>query len=144
MWVPLCRRLRLILMIGCVVGAAAIGLGSDGLSGRDAAAMEDEDTTGSRPDGRAGRELELSEEQRSRIYESVMKMPNSPTAAVPPADIAEALPSGVPLQDLPAAVTREVPLLGSHKFVKFDDRILLVDPSSRRVVAMIPRYRLLQ
>jgi hypothetical protein len=31
-----------------------------------------------------------------------------------------------------------------HKFVKFDDRILVVDPASRQVVAMIPRYKLLQ
>jgi hypothetical protein len=27
--------------------------------------------------------------------------------------------------------------------VKFDDRIVVVDPASRLVVAMIPRYRLL-
>ena len=144
MSVSLCRRLSLILMIGCVAGATAIGLGSDSSSDRDAAAMEDDETTGSRPDGRAGLALELSEEQRSRVYESVMKMPSSPTAALPPPDIAEALPSGVPLQDLPSVVTHEVPLLEGHKFVKFDDRILLVDPSSRLVVAMIPRYRLLQ
>ena len=106
--------------------------------------MEDDETTGSRgrPDGRPA--LELSEELRSRIYESVMKMRNSPTAAVPPPEIAEALPSAVPLQDLPAGVMREAPLLEGHKFVKFDDRIVLVDPLSRRVVAMIPRYRLLQ
>jgi hypothetical protein len=29
-----------------------------------------------------------------------------------------------------------------HKFVKFDDRIVVVDPASRLVVAMIPRYKL--
>jgi hypothetical protein len=73
-----------------------------------------------------------------------MQMTSSPTAAVPPPDVAEALPGGVLLQDLPAGVTLEVPLLGGHKFVKFDDRIVLVDPASRLVVAMIPRYRLLQ
>ena len=44
---------------------------------------------------------------------------------------------------LPAGVTRDVPLVQGHKFVKFDDRILLVSSSSRLVVAMIPRYRLL-
>ena len=31
-----------------------------------------------------------------------------------------------------------------HKFVKFDDRILVVDPASRLIVAMIPRYKLVQ
>jgi hypothetical protein len=30
-----------------------------------------------------------------------------------------------------------------HKFVKFDDRILVVHPASRLIVAMIPRYKLL-
>jgi hypothetical protein len=34
-------------------------------------------------------------------------------------------------------------LVQGHKFVKFDDRIVVVDPASRLVVAMIPRYRLL-
>ena len=44
---------------------------------------------------------------------------------------------------LPAAVARDVPPVQGHKFVKFDDRIVVVDPASRLVVAMIPRYRLL-
>jgi hypothetical protein len=47
------------------------------------------------------------------------------------------------MQDLPAGVTRDVPLVQGHKFVKFDDRIVVVDPGSRLVVAMIPRYKLL-
>ena len=29
------------------------------------------------------------------------------------------------------------------KFVKFDDRIVVIEPASRLVVAMIPRYKLL-
>jgi hypothetical protein len=40
-------------------------------------------------------------------------------------------------------VTREIPLVQGHKFVKFDDRIVVVNPASRLVVAMIPRYKLL-
>jgi hypothetical protein len=47
------------------------------------------------------------------------------------------------MQDLPASVTREIPLVQGHKFVKFDDRIVVVNPASRLVVAMIPRYKLL-
>ena len=62
----------------------------------------------------------------------------------PVPEFAETLPSGVPLQDLPAAVMHEIPLLRGHKLVKLDDRILVVDPASRTVVAMIPRYKLLQ
>ena len=49
----------------------------------------------------------------------------------------------MPLQDLPAGIAREIPPVQGHKFVKFDDRIVVVDPKSRVVVAMIPRYKLL-
>ena len=45
-------------------------------------------------------------------------------------------------QPLPEIVTRRIPLVGNYKFVKFDDRILLVDPDNREVVAQIPRYKL--
>jgi hypothetical protein len=44
---------------------------------------------------------------------------------------------------LPAADIRDIPLVRGHKFVKFDDRIVVVNPASRLVVAMIPRYKLL-
>ena len=79
--------------------------------------------------------LALSDEQRGRIYEGVMNpIPDAPVADVPAPELADALPSGVPLQDLPAGVIREIPLVQGHKFVKFDDRILVVDPASRLVV----------
>lgn len=96
-----------------------------------------------RIDGRRSA-LPLSDEQRSRIYEGVMRIPDAPVAIAPAPDLADALPGGVPLQDLPQAVIEEIPLVLGHKFVKLDDRILVVDPGSRMVVAMIPRYKLLQ
>ena len=93
---------------------------------------------------RAAGSLALSDEQRGRIYDGVMKISDAPVVDVPAPELAEALPSGVPLQDLPAGVIREIPLVQGHKFVKFDDRILVVDPASRLIVAMIPRYKLVQ
>jgi hypothetical protein len=51
------------------------------------------------------------------------------------------LPSSVALQELPASVTRDVPMVEGYKFVKLDDRILLVRPVDRLVVAEMPRYR---
>ena len=44
-------------------------------------------------------------------------------------------------QELPASVTREIPMVLGYKFVKLDDRILLVSPIDRSVVAEMPRYR---
>jgi len=123
--------------------AAAAGIGRDGRGGeaRDTTGMDE--TTGSVGGKRASAGLALSDEQRGRIYEGVMRVSDAPVARAPAPAVADALPSGVPLQDLPAGVTREIPLVDGHKFVKFDDRIVVVEPKSRMVVAMIPRYKLL-
>jgi hypothetical protein len=103
-----------------------------------------DETTGSSPrDEQAPAELALSDEQRGRIYDGVMGIADAPVAHAPAPTVADALPAGVPMQDLPAAVTRDIPLVQGHKFVKFDDRIVVIDPASRLVVAMIPRYKLL-
>jgi hypothetical protein len=40
-------------------------------------------------------------------------------------------------------VTRKIPTVRHYKFVKLDDRILVVRPADRVVVSEIPRYRLL-
>jgi len=72
-----------------------------------------------------------------------MRIPDAPVADVEPPEEAAALPSSVALQDLPAAAIREVPQVKGYKFVKLDDRVLLVSPAGRRVVAEMPRYKLL-
>jgi hypothetical protein len=88
-------------------------------------------------------ELAISDEQRGQIFEGVMRVSGAPVADGPTPEIADALPEQVPMQDLPAGVTQDIPAVQGHKFVKFDDRILIVNASSRSVVAMIPRYKLL-
>jgi hypothetical protein len=70
-------------------------------------------------------------------------MPNAPTVDVPAPELLGALPSFVPLQDLPAGMAQEIPLVEGYKFVKLDDRILLVSPATRVVVSEIPRYKLM-
>jgi len=140
---PLLRGVIAITLVACV-GLAAAQTGRHGVGDTDASATDE--TTGSvaSPGGRrAGAELALSDEQRGRIYEGVMRIADAPVAAAPAPALADALPSGVAMQDLPASLTREIPLVRGHKFVKFDDRIVVVDPASRLVVAMIPRYKLL-
>jgi Protein of unknown function (DUF1236) len=140
---PLLRRGVIAITLVACVGLAAAQTGRRGVGDADASAMDE--TTGSvaRPGKRAGAELALSDEQRGRIYEGVMGVADAPVAAAPAPALADALPSGVAMQDLPASVMREIPLVRGHKFVKFDDRIVVVDPASRLVVAMIPRYKLL-
>ena len=85
-----------------------------------------------------------NDEQRGRIFDSVMRISDAPVADGPAPDVADSLPGEVPMQDLPAGVTRDIPLVQGHKFVKFDDRILIVNSASRLIVAMLPRYKLLQ
>src|SRR3954468_11192699 len=49
----------------------------------------------------------------------------------------------MPMQELPTDMIREIPLVRGHRFVKLDDRILVISATSRLVVAMIPRYKIL-
>jgi len=129
-----------MIALGACVALAAAQNGHRGVGDRDASAMDE--TTGSTTN-RAPAQLALSDEQRGRIYESVMRIADAPVAHAPALAVADALPAGVSMQDLPAGLTREIPLVHGHKFVKFDDRIVVVNPASRLVVAMIPRYKLL-
>jgi hypothetical protein len=126
-----------IALVACVALAAAQN-GHRGLGDQDASAMDE--TTGSTT---KPAQLALSDEQRGRIHESVMRIPDAPVTHAPAPAVADALPADVPMQDLPAGLAREIPLVHGHKFVKFDDRIVVVNPASRLVVAMIPRYKLL-
>ncbi|MCC6779675.1 MAG: hypothetical protein IT537_24095 [Hyphomicrobiales bacterium] len=157
MW-PSLRNGAIISMLGlCVAAAAGLRDGerrvsdlagdlagdlTGDLAGNLAGDVASDDTTGGLGNSaRAG--LRLSDEERFRIYESVMRIEDAPVADVPPPEVADALPHEVAMQDLPASVVNEVPRVNEHKFVKLDDRILVVEPASRLVVAMIPRYKLL-
>lgn len=152
MWLSMRHgMLTISLIAGVALLAAAQSGGSRGVKSVGVSAMDEttgasamDETTGSLGGNRrATPELALSDEQRGRIYDSVMRIPDTPIAHAPAPAVADALPLDVPLQDLPAGVKRDIPLVGGHKFVKFDDRILVVEPASRVVVAMIPRYKLL-
>jgi len=134
----------MFFIVACIGLVVAAHVGRDRRGGESAGASAMEETTG-RIGGsqRATAELALSDEERGRLYEGVMRIADASVANVPTPAVADALPSGVPLQDLPAGMAQEIPQVRGHKFVKFDDRIVVVDPKSRVVVAMIPRYKLL-
>jgi hypothetical protein len=85
--------------------------------------------------------LPLSDEQRGLVFLGVMNLPDIPEVELEARDLTVPLPQAVELQDLPMMVTRKVPLLDAHKFVKLGDRILVVNPNSRAIVSQIPRYR---
>jgi hypothetical protein len=146
------RRVALRFGIASLCLAAAIALAAsrlaslsgdvlataDGVSVRNSA-----DVTASIGESASARGLPLSEEQRGHIFDGIMRIHDAPTADVAVPAFVTALPSSVALQELPVNVTREIPLLQGYKFVKLEDRILLVSPVDRSVVAQMPRYRTL-
>jgi hypothetical protein len=84
----------------------------------------------------------LSDEERAEVFDHVMRTPGVPVAEVDPPVEGAALPASVDLQDLPAGVAQVIPRVEGFKFVKLDDRILLVHPRSRKIVTEMPRYKL--
>jgi hypothetical protein len=136
-------------VLGCfgliVAAQSGTGFGMMGhrIAGESGDAVMDE-TTGSLGQTGARRVAPaLSDEDRFHIYEGVMRMPDAPVVEASPPELAEALADEVPMQDLPLSVIRKLPQVEGLKFAKFDDRIVVVNPASRLVGAMIPRYKLM-
>jgi len=142
-----------IAVVIAVIGASALvaaGASPDfptsgeRLADGDVAASRYE-TTGSVDAASANRAiLALTDEQRERIYQGVMRFPDAVRRDARMPELADRLPREQPLQDFPASVTGEIPRLYAYKFLKLDDRILVIDPSTHMVAAMIPRYKLLR
>jgi hypothetical protein len=147
MWyTTLLRRVALVFGLAGACAGAAVGLGAGRIDWRTIewrpdvlAAMDREsgDVTGSLGGSRT---LPLTDEQRGHIFDGIMKLRDAPVAEVPAPESVTALPGSVALQELPDSVIDEIPLVQGYKFVKLDDRILLVSPVDRVVVAEMPRY----
>jgi hypothetical protein len=77
--------------------------------------------------------LPLTDDQRKRIRDAVSKAP------VAKADVrlADRLPSGIVVRDLPQELTAEIPATRNLGYVRTSDKILLVTPASRIVVDAI-------
>jgi hypothetical protein len=138
----------LLVLAGASLAAAVeLGIGQAAPSGGEPAAVVSGnadnwvDITGSVVATAVGPLLPpLTDEQRLLIFEDIMQIRDVPEASVL---AAAAMPDSVALQDLPASVTSDIPMLQGYKFVKFYDRIVLVSPLDRSVVAVMPRYRLI-
>jgi hypothetical protein len=86
--------------------------------------------------------LRLDDEQRGFVFLGVINVPDIADADIAPPRLAERLSEAVLLHDIPAMVIRRIPQMRGYKFVKLEDRILIV-AKSREVVAAIPRFKLL-
>jgi hypothetical protein len=141
----------MLALVGVVGLAAANHIAAEELSEPALGpTLPDDETTGSIDRSAITQSLPLSDEQRGIIFLGVINLPDLPDAdltahiAIPMETFeSAALPDAIDLHDMPAMVVRKIPLLLDHKFVKLDDRILVVRPADRMVVAEIPRYRIL-
>ena len=104
--------------------------------------FDHEETTGSLGHADASR-LSLNDEERGFVFLGVVNLPDVPDAPIKAPRLASELSQTVELHDIPAMVVRKVPQLRDYKFVKLDDRILVVGADSRKVAAVIPRYKLI-
>jgi hypothetical protein len=86
--------------------------------------------------------LSLSDEERGLIFLGVINMPNVPELAMRAPETGVPLAKTIELQEIPAMVIRRIPELRGYKFVKLEDRILVVGAETRQIEAMIPRYKL--
>ena len=68
-------------------------------------------------------ELALSDEQRGRIFDGVMLVPDAKVAHVAAPAVADPLPRDVPLHDCLPASPATFRSFEGHQFAKFDDRI---------------------
>ncbi len=140
---PLMQRIALLFGLGglCLGAAIVLAAARFGPHAHDWAAADPADVTGSISLASNANGLPLTDEQRGHIFDGIMKLHDAPVAEVPEPEAATAVPGSVALQELPASVTRDIPMVQGYKFVKLDDRILLVSPVDRTVVAEMPRYK---
>lgn len=86
--------------------------------------------------------LSLSDEQRALIFLGVINLTDVPELALRAPEPGVPLAQEVELQEIPAMVVRRIPELDGYRFVKLEDRILIVSATTRQVESMIPRYKL--
>jgi len=124
----------------CLAAAIVLGAGRTASRTDLSAAADRDDVTGTIGGSASASSLPLTDEQRGHIFDGIMKLRDAPVADVPAPETVTAMPGSVALQELPTSVIEEIPLVQGYKFVKLDDRILLVSPVDRAVVAEMPRY----
>ncbi|MFL5090098.1 MAG: hypothetical protein ACJ8D7_06955 [Xanthobacteraceae bacterium] len=84
------------------------------------------------------RPLPLSPEQKQHIYDSVMNSAQIPSVQID-ATPATILPGAVELGALPSGVEEQIPAVRGYKYVKLQDKVLIVAPANRVVVGQITR-----
>ena len=84
--------------------------------------------------------LNLTNAQQREIWQGVNQQAAKETApAAFKPTLGEAAPSSIKLQPLPTRVSNEVPAVKSYDFALLQHQVLIVDPSSRKIVDIFKR-----
>ena len=89
-------------------------------------------------DSSAGPALVLSAAQRQTIYQSVSAtQKNNPAPPGFRVAVGAVVPSGIELEPVPATLASLIPETAHHDVAMVEKQVMLVDPRSRRVVAVV-------
>ena len=76
----------------------------------------------------------LTDADKKMITEGVA---NAPKTDVKNAKVSELLPPGVESVDFPADLTQKLPMAGRYEYVKLGDRVLIIEPNLKIIVAEV-------
>lgn len=79
----------------------------------------------------------LSDADKKLIVQGVANAPKA-EGKINSAKVADLLPPGVESVSFPADVTQKLPVAGRYSYVKTDNRVLVIDPNLKIIVAEIP------
>ena len=92
-------------------------------------------TTGS---GTTNESLNLTSAQRHDLWQDLSKQAAKESAPAGfTAKVGEAVPSSIKLQSLPSNLSSQIPAVGSYDYAMLQSELLIVDPSSKKIVDII-------
>jgi hypothetical protein len=79
--------------------------------------------------------IELAPEDRTVVYSTIIASPPPPPAATFSLEVGATVPAEVELYEVPATI--EVEPVRTYRYVVVEQQVVLVDPGTREIVAII-------
>jgi hypothetical protein len=81
--------------------------------------------------------LTLTNTQREAIWQKLGHQPTQTNPTGHNLNIGQVVPNGLSLQALPGNISAQVPAVKSYDYAMLDNQLLIIDPSTKRVVAIV-------
>ena len=85
----------------------------------------------------AAQPLTLTNSQREAIWQMLGSQATQDNSTSPKLNVGQVVPNSVSLQPLPNNISDKVPMVKSYDYAMFDNQILIIDPSTKQVVAIV-------